>query len=520
MSLVETLRKNAKYIKAKSAADQARKDGRPRCLVVTDSSPELTGVIGPALGLLPGQASIIRIAGAWGARGGEELFRSVALAIYLHKCEEVFVVGHAGSIYCPVDRGLLRRNMTAAGLLDNLPDKGQELLGKIRGPGSPEIAVSDTVNLLRKSLVPKNIPVHGCMLDSRSGALRVIDEDDTIILVGQTQPEVIVGIPEIEDIPLPELPEIQLPEIPELDLDALIALTTTPEKPAEPGTFEYGSNAGSIGPVSFDEMQAMPESQAFQSTSAVSTQTARRTVGMGIEVPKIRFEVPTGPEVQGIGIAPTEMPPLLQADFTDFDSLAPKQAKPVKRRIRAQKTVSAQEDVSAKQDITAQRRIRADQQKKRRPTPVRSKPERPAVTPIVRKPQKPLGEREIVFASDRPAKQQESEIRVDVHGGYVSHRGSEFPIDPQLQQALIKIQQFLAAELNRQARTNIINQVRRGLASGQSVGELLKFMIGPVLKLGKKRYAVINELLKIKEELPRQAPEISAAILEEILSNR
>jgi carbonic anhydrase len=519
MSLVETLRKNAAYIKVKSVAKEQRKDVQPRCLVITDSSPELTGVIAPALGLRPGQASIIRLAGAWGARDGQELIRSVVLAVYLHKCEEIFVVGHDDCIYCPVDRSKLRNNMSAAGLLDKLPDGGEGLLGKIRGPGSPEIAVTDTVNLLRKSLVPKGIPVHGCMLDSRSGALRVVDEDNTFIVVDQDQSDVIVGTPLIEEIPLPELPDIQLPEIPELDLDALTAAPVTPEEPAEPKPFEYGSNAGSIGPVTFDEMQAMPESQAFQSESASSIQTARRNVGMGIEVPKIRFEVPKGPEVQGIGISQIEMPPPLPADFSDLEA---KQDVPAKQRVRAQKKLSAQEDVTARKDITAQRRIRAQQpqqKKTKRPTPARSKPETPAVTPIVRKAQKPLGEREITFASDRPAK-QESEIRVDVHGGFVSHRGSEFPIDPQLQQALIKIQQFLAQELTRQARNGIINQVRRGLSSGQSVGELLKFMIGPVLKLGKKRYAVINELLKIKEELPRQAPAISAAILEEILSNR
>jgi hypothetical protein len=45
-------------------------------------------------------------------------------------------------------------------------------------------------------------------------------------------------------------------------------------------------------------------------------------------------------------------------------------------------------------------------------------------------------------------------------------------------------------------------------------------MIGPVLKLGKKRYAVINELLKVKEDLPRLDPEVSVAILNQIPSGR
>jgi hypothetical protein len=106
---------------------------------------------------------------------------------------------------------------------------------------------------------------------------------------------------------------------------------------------------------------------------------------------------------------------------------------------------------------------------------------------------------------------------VDLHRGFVGVRGADLPLAPDLQRALLKVQQFLASQFSAQDRRRIIERVRLGSRSGTPFGELLKMMIAPVLKLGKKRYAVINDLLKIKEDLPRQDPEVSVALLMEIL---
>ncbi len=108
--------------------------------------------------------------------------------------------------------------------------------------------------------------------------------------------------------------------------------------------------------------------------------------------------------------------------------------------------------------------------------------------------------------------------RADIKAGYVLQEGAEFPLDPELQRALLKVSRFLAGEFASVDRNQIMGRIRRAAQQGQQTGELLKLMIGPVLKLGKKRYAVINDLLKIKEDLPRQSPDVALALLEEILT--
>jgi carbonic anhydrase len=514
MSLAEILSRNAKFVKENRSTEPARLSSSTRILVITDSSPEMTGLIEPALGIDRGEANVIRLAGAWGARDGKELYRSVTLSLHLYACSEVYVVGHSGSNCCPADRTTLRKNMNEAGLLENLPDKGENLLSRIRGPSSPEIAVKETVSVLRKTLVPKHVPVHGCMLDSASGALRIIDED-TRDKVRTIEPETIVMGTLADEIPLPELPDIDLPEIPAFDLDSLTQDLDAPVSAAEQTHDDYGSTTKDTGPITFAAMKGIVAESSFQQMQP-GPSIEQRALMDGVKVPDIQFQIPEGAKIQDTGLEAIEMPPVPIA------KLSPAQQVVAKPKVQAMASRRRKKDIEAR-GRDSQKRASKKQSNQARPTPHRAEPERPAVTPIVphSSPQRPLQEREISFGPDEstPAVGDRAETRVDIQRGFVNHRGSEFPLDPQLQRALVKVGQFLASEFSSKDRQGMIHRVRKSSTSGQPVGETLKLVIGPVLKLGKKRYAVINELLKIKEELPRQDPVIAAAILLEILSS-
>jgi len=134
-----------------------------------------------------------------------------------------------------------------------------------------------------------------------------------------------------------------------------------------------------------------------------------------------------------------------------------------------------------------------------------------------------LGESEIDFGQASrppPAGAQSRGRHADLQSGEVTERGERRQLDPELQRALTKLSGFLRDEFTAVDRNQIFGRIRKASHQGQPTSEQLKLMISPVLKLGRKRYAVINELLKIKEELPRQSPEVSLDLLEQLLTDR
>jgi len=465
MSLAQTLRKNAKFVKEYQNSGQDPEGKAPPCLVVADSNQALTGIIEPALGLAQGQATMIRIAGAWGGKDGEELARSAALALHLDECREVYVVGYQACSACLVDRKQIQQKMKAAGLLEKFPDGGAQLIDRMRGPGSPELAVQETVKLLRKRLAPRRVPVHGCMLDPATGELKVINADRATESVPKIQAEEPIAELDFALPELPDLPEIVLPEIPSLD-QLTVDAPTPPPVPKKKAEFSYGQQDPNSGPIGFEEMKKLAPSS--------------------IHTPDVKFHVPESVQIQDTG---------MQA-IPDVEE---------RPEFESKEMVTAKSSRRTKQDVAANKKIRDELSpgafSRSQPTP------------------HPLGEQVFDFTDAEQSSVPTSDelVEINLQRGYVSHRGSEFPLDPALQNALIKVKSFLATEMAAKYRRHIAREIAQGLAEGQPTGTLLKGLIGPILKLGKKRYAVINELLKIKEDLPRLAPAVAATILQEIL---
>jgi carbonic anhydrase len=489
MSLAEILRKNAMFVGEGGArTKRERRQAPPQLLVIGCSCSDVTRKLEPALALEAGEACVIRTAGAWGGSGGEEILRSVVLALHQTGCKEILVVGHDGCAYAPASRARVRESMKQSGAIAGFTKRREGLLETIRGPSSPEAGVIEVVRMLRNSdAVPGDCAVHGCMLDTDTFAVRIIDRDQA---AGEPPVEAAAGPSGPTDIPLPELPDIPLPELPPFDLDALTASTLA--EPPEKTTIQYAKSK-TAGPVSFSEMQQMPESMAFHSDSHLISAPAPISTGIGFQMPDISFEIPEGAKIQDTGLPMPEILPTADED------------------LRAAPSVEAKARVTAKESVKHKERIRS------RPQARKSSVERPRKTPTVQHaaPQPPLGERLITFEKEPPPTQRS--VRVDLPGGFVGVRGSDLPLAPDLQQALLKVQRFLSTEFSAQDRRRIIERIALGSQSGTPFGELLKLMIAPVLKLGKKRYAVINDLLKIKEDLPRQDPEVSVALLIAVL---
>jgi hypothetical protein len=95
----------------------------------------------------------------------------------------------------------------------------------------------------------------------------------------------------------------------------------------------------------------------------------------------------------------------------------------------------------------------------------------------------------------------------------------EFTLEPELHLALQKLRSFLLKEFNQSQRHDLIKNIQQTANYGKPFGEVLKVLIGPILKLGEKRYAVVNELIKVKEELPKIDLDIAMNILLDLIDD-
>jgi carbonic anhydrase len=140
-------------------------------------------------GLAEGDAHVIRNAGG---RASDDAIRSLVISYKLLGTNEFFVIHHTecGMLYFTNDvmRGLLASSLETAQLTsDGFKDVG-------KGPGSrageyidwltfkdPKQAVLDDVARIKTHpLVPKTIPVHGFILDVKTGKLVEVEEGKTV----------------------------------------------------------------------------------------------------------------------------------------------------------------------------------------------------------------------------------------------------------------------------------------------------------------------------------------------------
>ena len=503
MRLNEVIRRNAAFVQ--QGLPKKASDGRGRLLVVAASCPEMAGLLDLALGLEPLGAVVVQLSGAWGGKDGEELMRSVALGLYIHGCDEILVLGASQAADCPPKRQEIKKTMKAAGFKHDSRDS-EKILALAQGPNSTDAGVAETVRLLKHSpYVPASVPVHGAILELDTGLLRLTDKDETRLQAGvQTRGRQVekTSTSPVDDLPLPELPEIPLPELPELDLDALMASASASEDKPKPSkkASEYGqSQSGDFkaGPVGLETLKIAPSTlpQAQKLEPLVPAP-------MGAS-PGAAFELPKSVDIQDTGLG-------------SYDHLMPGQPED----LLAMPSKPARPDVKARPSQTRKPKRKPKPKPSVSPRP-RVRIERPEVTTIAHQrashalAMQPMGERVLDFGDDTPA--DEAPVRVDIRGGYVSQDGMESPLDADLQRALIKLTRFLADEFSHAEREDIRERIRRATQQGQDMGELIKLMISPVLKLGKKRYAVINELLKVKEDLPRQTRQVAVALLDETI---
>jgi carbonic anhydrase len=150
----------------------------PRLCVVACDDAALTGRLEPALGLEPGEATLVRLAGAGGALPEEWVARAVFKATVLDGCDDVLLLTHDG---CSAE------SVQANTVLDALARRGVsraavpwDIRDSVGAGRDVRTGVRDLAGALRRAAyLPENVSVHIAHL-ALDGTLQIIERGDAL----------------------------------------------------------------------------------------------------------------------------------------------------------------------------------------------------------------------------------------------------------------------------------------------------------------------------------------------------
>ncbi len=168
---------NREYEKYKSSKYPDKK-----LVILSCMDTRLTELLPKALNLRNGDAKIVKNAGATIMHPFGSIIRSIIVAIYEFDTDEVLVIGHKNcgmsningkeTINKIINRGVTKETI---GTLNN---SGIDIKKWLHGFDSVEESVKESVELIKKHpLIPRDIKVHGLIMDPESGKLEVITKD-------------------------------------------------------------------------------------------------------------------------------------------------------------------------------------------------------------------------------------------------------------------------------------------------------------------------------------------------------
>lgn len=150
-----------------------------KMVVFSCMDTRLTELLPSALNLKNGDVKIIKNAGAVIMHPFGSMMRSILVAIYELKAEEVFVIGHHGCGMSNINTTNTIEKIIERGIsedtISTLEYSGIDLEKWFGGFDSVTDSVKESVSIIKNHpLMPKDVFVHGLIIDPKTGELEVI----------------------------------------------------------------------------------------------------------------------------------------------------------------------------------------------------------------------------------------------------------------------------------------------------------------------------------------------------------
>ncbi|MFD0772065.1 beta-class carbonic anhydrase [Bacillus sp. CGMCC 1.60114] len=150
-----------------------------KIVILTCMDTRLLELLPKAMGLRNGDAKIIKNAGAVVSHSFGSIMRSILVAIYELKTEEVCVIGHHGCGMIGLHPSSIleaaKKNGISKDRIDTLSNAGIDLSKWLTGFHCVEESVRNSVHLIKNHpLMPDNVAIHGMVIHPETGKLDLV----------------------------------------------------------------------------------------------------------------------------------------------------------------------------------------------------------------------------------------------------------------------------------------------------------------------------------------------------------
>ena len=181
--LDEILEYNKLFVENKEYEQyKATKYPGKKLVILSCMDTRLTELLPKALNLKNGDAKIVKNGGATIMHPFGSIIRSIIVAIYEFNTDEVLVIGHKNCGMSNINGEEIINKIISRGVsketIDTINNSGINIDKWLHGFDSVEDSVKESVDLIKKHpLIPKEIKVHGLIMDPETGSLEVIIKD-------------------------------------------------------------------------------------------------------------------------------------------------------------------------------------------------------------------------------------------------------------------------------------------------------------------------------------------------------
>lgn len=152
-----------------------------KIVILTCMDTRLVELLPKSMNLRNGDVKVVKSAGAIINHPFGGIMRSLLVAVYELKAEEVYIIGHYDCGMSEVDPNVMIEHMLERGIkketFDVLNYSGVDLDKWLRGFGDVKTSVCKSVELVRRHpLIPAGVPIHGLVIDPKTGKLDLVTD--------------------------------------------------------------------------------------------------------------------------------------------------------------------------------------------------------------------------------------------------------------------------------------------------------------------------------------------------------